>query len=79
MYTQLDFLDAKAKLSVLLREVEHGQHFTITLRGRPIADLVPTESVAQERRAAVAAMRCIHKVRGISNETLVELVTEGRR
>ncbi len=34
-------LDAKAHLSRLLREVQEGQTFTITKRGKPVARLVP--------------------------------------
>ena len=33
--------EAKAQLSRLLRAVENGEQFTITVRGKPIADLVP--------------------------------------
>ncbi|OGL48520.1 MAG: hypothetical protein A2161_17435 [Candidatus Schekmanbacteria bacterium RBG_13_48_7] len=33
--------DAKTHLSRFLREVENGQVFTITNRGRPVARLVP--------------------------------------
>ena len=33
--------NAKSHLSRLLREVQKGQIFTITMRGRPIAQLVP--------------------------------------
>jgi len=32
--------EAKAQLSRLLRAVEAGEQFTITVRGRPVADLV---------------------------------------
>ena len=33
--------EAKAQLSRLLRAVENGEQFTITVRGKPVADLVP--------------------------------------
>lgn len=80
MYTEIGAFDAKAKLSELLRAVQHGQRYTITLRGRPVADLVPSESsVRQDARAAVEAMRSMRKVCGVSGKTLVEWVAEGRR
>lgn len=31
----------KANLSGVLREVEAGEHVRVTVRGRPVADLVP--------------------------------------
>ena len=80
MYTEVGSFDAKAKLSALLREVEHGQCYTITLRGRPIADLVPSGSRTQQNaRAAVEAMHNINKIQNISQDTLLEWIAEGRR
>lgn len=80
MYTEVGSFDAKAKLSELLREVQQGQRYTITLRGRPIADLVPSESaVRHDVHAAVEAMRGISKICGLSSETMAEWIAEGRR
>ncbi len=80
MYTEIGSFDAKARLSELLREVQRGQRYTITLRGRPVADLVPSESaVRQDAHAAVEAMRSMRKVRGVSGKTLAEWTAEGRR
>lgn len=80
MYTEVGSFDAKAKLPELLREVQHGQRYTITLRGRPVADLVPSESAARyDAHDAVEAMRGMPKVRGISGETIAEWMSEGRR
>jgi prevent-host-death family protein len=39
MYTEIGAFDAKAKLSELLRQMQQGQRYTITLRGHPVADL----------------------------------------
>lgn len=80
MYTEIGSFDAKAKLSELLREVQRGQRYTITLRGRPIADLVPTESaIREDAQAAVESMRNIRKVQGVSGETVSLWIAEGRR
>ena len=80
MYTEVGSFDAKAKLSELLREVQHGQRYTITLRGRPVADLVPSESaVRHDAHAAVEAMRGIPKIRGATDATMAEWISEGRR
>lgn len=80
MYTEIGAFDAKAKLSELLREVKQGNRYTITLRGRPIADLIPSESAAQQDvRAAVTAMRNIRKVYGVSAKSIAEWIKEGRQ
>lgn len=80
MAMQIGAFDAKAKLSELLRGVKQGQRYTITLRGEPIADLVPSESSSlKDTRSAITAMAKIHKIKGVSNKTLSEWITEGRR
>ena len=42
--TPLPVLGTAAQLPELLREVQKGKRFTITHRGKPVADLVPSES-----------------------------------
>lgn len=80
MYTEIGSFDAKAKLSQLLREVQRGRRYTITLRGRPVADLVPSESsVHQNAHSAIEAMRSMRKVRGVAGKTVLEWIAEGRR
>lgn len=81
MYTEIGSFNAKARLSELLQEVKRGQRYTITLRGQPIADLVPSHSSNSHEDAltAVKVMRKIEKIRGVSGETLVEWIAEGRR
>ncbi|MGB6976284.1 MAG: type II toxin-antitoxin system prevent-host-death family antitoxin [Gammaproteobacteria bacterium] len=80
MYSTIGAFDAKAKLSELLKEVKQGQCYTITLRGVPVADLVPSKSTAShDVQIAIERMRSIKKIRGVSNEMLQELIAEGRR
>lgn len=80
MYIEIGSFDAKAKLSELLREVQRGQCYTITLRGRPIADLVPSGRTSPyHTRGAVDAMRSLRKVQGISGETLAQWIAEERK
>ncbi len=80
MYTEIGSFDAKSKLSALLRAVQRGQRYTITLRGRPVADLVPTGSAVRENaQAAIESMRGIRKVRGVSAAQLSGWIAEGRR
>ena len=80
MYIEIGAFDAKAKLSELLRAVKRGQRYTITLRGVPIADLIPSESaVFYNTQIAVERMHNIKKVRGVSNKMIKEWIIEGRR
>ncbi|AMP02587.1 type II toxin-antitoxin system Phd/YefM family antitoxin [Collimonas pratensis] len=80
MFQEIGAFDAKAKLSELLRGVGHGQRYTITVRGKPVADLVPSETSAHtEAQAAVAAMQAFKKITGVSNEDVSEMISEGRR
>lgn len=49
--------EAKTKLPELLRGIQAGNHYTITLRGEAVADLVPLEQNKNADAAvAVAAM-----------------------
>lgn len=80
MFSVVGAFDAKTKLPELLRAVQQGQRFTITLRGRPIADLVPSGRFKSELgHTEVAAMQSFSKVRGIDAEELANWVAEGRR
>jgi prevent-host-death family protein len=79
MYREIGSFDAKAKLSELLREVQLGQRFTITLRGRPVADLVPSGSAGLDPITAINAMRAIPKIIGVSAETITDWIGEGRK
>jgi antitoxin (DNA-binding transcriptional repressor) of toxin-antitoxin stability system len=54
---------AKTKLPELLREVQAGQRYAITLRGKPVAELVPEQRAGQcEIREAIAAMRILPRI-----------------
>jgi prevent-host-death family protein len=80
MYTEVGSFDAKAKLSRLLQGVKQGRRYTITLRGRPIADLIPSESaLSHDAHVSVEMMRNMKKVRGVSAQTLTDWIAEGRR
>lgn len=80
MPIEIGSFDAKAKLSELLREVQRGQRYTITVRGRPVADLVPSENAdRKDAHTAVEAMRALPKVQGVSAETVAEWISKGRQ
>jgi prevent-host-death family protein len=80
MFAEVGSFDAKTKLPELLREVQSGQRFTITLRGKPVADLVPSESArSANARTAVAAMQAFRRVRGVAADAVAQWIAEGRR
>ena len=75
--------EAKTHLPRLLREVEAGQSFTITLRGKPVAELKPTQPHTRRTHAeAVQAMiefmdRPDRPI--ISDKDLKAMIEEGRK
>jgi prevent-host-death family protein len=80
MTIEIGSYDAKTRLPELLRAVQAGRRYTITLRGKPVADLVPSEQARRtDAHAAVAAMRAFAKVSGPDADTLQEWIAEGRR
>jgi prevent-host-death family protein len=80
MYIEIGAFEAKTKLSQILQEVKAGKQFTITVRGRPVADLIPSESTGfRDVKAAINDMRNMQKITGISDETLTEWINEGRK
>lgn len=81
MNTEIGSDDARAKLLELLREVEAGRRFTITLRGQPVAELSPLarEIDASTRQEAIAAMRAFPRISIAHDSDVQEWIPEGRR
>lgn len=81
MKTEIGAYDAKRRLPELLHEVKRGKRFTITDRGKAIADLVPSE-VARPADAGAAIDRFLEFMREnpiASHGTSVKaLIEEGR-
>jgi prevent-host-death family protein len=48
--------DANRQFSRVLREVAHGETFTVISRGRPIANIIPVKAVTAQRHAAKTTM-----------------------
>ncbi len=80
MKTEIGAYEAKTKLPELLRQVKAGKRFTITNRGKAIADLVPSESgQPKDKFAAVEKFKAFMRknpVRGVVN--VKDLIAEGR-
>jgi len=80
MKIEIGSYEAKTKLPELLRQVKAGKSFTITRRGKAIADLVPSESESSKNRAdAVKSMQEFIRSRGrVKGVNIKELLEEGR-
>jgi prevent-host-death family protein len=79
--TEIGACEARARLPELLRTVKAGESFTITYRGKAVADLVPSEA-ARPANAAAAIERFQAFIRDnpvAAREVRVrELADEGR-
>lgn len=79
MKTEVGSYEAKTRLPELLRQVRTGKCFTITNRGKAVADLVPALGVRAKDKVAAAeklkAFMLADPVRGIN---VKELIEEGR-
>ncbi|MBS0513606.1 MAG: type II toxin-antitoxin system prevent-host-death family antitoxin [Proteobacteria bacterium] len=80
MNLEIGSYEAKTKLPELLRGVQAGKRYTITLRGKPIAYLVPAEATQQaDSVAAVEAMRqFMHAAQPVEDSAFKVLIDEGR-
>jgi prevent-host-death family protein len=70
--------EAKTRLPELLRQVGRGDRFTITHRGRPIADLIPSAEAEPDAQDAVEAMLQFEPIKGVTPESIAEWIAEGR-
>lgn len=71
--------DAKTKLPEILRRVEAGESFTITNRGKPIADVIPSTSGTHAKAQAAIENILAARKHPVSDETLAELREVGRK
>ena len=80
MKTEIGSYEAKTKLPELLRQVLKGKSYTITNRGRAVADLVPSKSERSKSGAeAVERMQAFIRTKGrIKGVNIKELIEEGR-
>ena len=80
MNIEVGSYEAKTKLPELLRGVQGGNRYTITLRGEAVADLVPAQSnKLSDAAAAVEEMRSFMQSRKpMSCIDFKALIDEGR-
>ena len=80
MKTEIGAYEAKTKLPELLRQVQAGKRFTITNRGKAIAELVPSRAGRPKNPAAAIdrflAFKKAHPVR--SKVGIKALIEDGR-
>jgi prevent-host-death family protein len=81
VFTEIGAFDAKTKLSELLRKVEQGERFTITVRGRAVANLVPAsrDPSAEKVAEAVNGLLNFPRIKGVPGDTVLEWIREGRK
>ena len=71
--------DAKTKLPEILRRVEAGETFTITNRGKAVADLIPSRSSSREKaKQAIKNLLAMPKIT-MSDDALQSLRESGRK
>lgn len=71
--------EAKTKLAELLKQVQQGERVTITNRGEPVADIVPSANrTLQQAENAIKAIKAMRKG-SITQETFDEMRRQGRR
>ena len=79
MLEKIGSYDAKTKLPEILRRVETGESFTITNRGKPIADLIPSRSSSHLKAEAAINNILKAKKHKLSDEVLEGLKESGRK
>ena len=79
MLEEIGSYDAKTKLPEILRRVEAGESFTITNRGKPIADVVPTRTGKRLKSQSVIDNILAAKKHPLSATALANLTEAGRK
>lgn len=79
MLEEIGSYEAKTKLPEILRRVEGGEAFTITNRGKPVADLIPSRIGDQQKTEAAINNILKAKKHTVTDEELDELKESGRK
>ena len=79
MLEKIGSYDAKTKLPEILRRVEAGESFTITNRGKPVADVIPTRADNHLKTQAAIKNILDAKRHVVSDDAFSELQNEGRK
>jgi len=78
--TEIGAYEAKTTLPELLRQVQAGKHFTITNRGKPVAELGPPATTHRpDAKAAIEAFQAYRKANPVRRKVNIKaLIEEGR-
>jgi len=79
MHEKIGSYDAKTKLPEILRRVEAGETFTITNRGKAIADLIPSKSSSLEKTKQAIENLLKMRKSPLSDEDLKSFRETGRK
>ena len=73
--------EVKTKLPEILRRVRAGESFTITNRGKPVADLLPSRAASRQKTATAIEniLRMSEAIVPVSDGRLEEYRKEGRK
>jgi prevent-host-death family protein len=80
MKIEVGAYEAKTKLPELLRQVQEGKCFTITHRGKPVAELGPPSGLQRaDAKAAIEAFKAYRNSHPIGRTINIrDLIEEGR-
>ncbi len=80
MKIEIGAYEAKTKLPELLRQVQAGKRYTITNRGKAVAELGPPASEhRQDAKAAIEAFQAFRKANPVGKKVNIKaLIEEGR-
>lgn len=79
MLEEIGSYEAKTKLPEILRRVEAGEAFTITNRGKPVADVIPSRSSNRLKTASAIANILKSRKHKVAKAELQELIADGRK
>jgi prevent-host-death family protein len=79
MLEEIGSYDAKTKLPEILRRVEAGESFTITNRGKPVADVVPSRTGSHLKAQSAISNILAAKKHVSPDEVIAEFKVSGRR
>jgi prevent-host-death family protein len=79
MLQKIGAYDAKTKLPEILRRVEAGESFTMTNRGKPVADITPTRAANNLKAQTTIENILSAKKHLISDDELLALKNRGQK
>ena len=77
MKIEIGAYEAKTRLPELLRQVKAGKRFTITNRGQPVADLVPSETPGPSNpRAAISKFQAFMRANPVKGRANIRALAD---